>query len=86
MPPIDFSPSQESRQSTQETAVGRVAVLLLADIEPAHSLWGHARFIVQRFAMLRVPGLVFSKVMGSGYDGAKLFFVCFQTKLRPMPS
>lgn len=49
--------------------MGSVAVLLLADIAPAHCLWGYARFIVQRFAMRRVPGLVFSKVMGSGYEG-----------------
>jgi hypothetical protein len=69
MPPIDFSPSQDNRQLAQEAAVGKVAVLLLADIEPTHWLWGYARFIVQRFAMLHVPGLVFFKVMGSGYDG-----------------
>jgi hypothetical protein len=49
--------------------VGEVAVLLLADIEPAHRLWGYARFVFQRFAVARVPGLVFSKVMGSGYRG-----------------
>jgi hypothetical protein len=69
MPPIDFSPSQESRPSSRELGVGKVVVLLLADIEPTYWLWGYARFIVQRFAMLRVPGLVFSRVMGSGYDG-----------------
>lgn len=44
-------------------------MLLLADVEPVYWLWGYARFVVQRFAMLHVPGLVFSKVMGSGYDG-----------------
>lgn len=69
MPPTDFSSSPKSRQSKQEVAAGTVAVLLLADIEPAHRLWGYARFIIQRFVMRRVPGLVFSKVMGSGHDG-----------------
>ena len=49
--------------------MGRVAVILLADIAPAHRLWGYARFVIQRFLMRSVPGLVFSKVMGSGYDG-----------------
>lgn len=69
MPPIDIFPSQESRQPAHAIAAGKVAVLLLADVEPVHWLWGYARFVVQRFAMLHVPGLVFSKVMGSGYDG-----------------
>ena len=50
-------------------ATGQVAVFLLADIDPAHRLWGYARFVIQRFAMRGVPGLVFSKVMGSGFDG-----------------
>lgn len=44
-------------------------MLLLADIAPTHWFWGYARFVVQRFVMLPVRGLVFSKVMGSGYDG-----------------
>ena len=42
---------------------------MLADIDPAHRLWGYARFVVQRVAMRGVAGLVFSKVMGSGFDG-----------------
>ena len=50
-------------------ATGQVAVFLLADIDPAHRLWGYARFVIQRFTMRGVPGLVFSKVMGSGFDG-----------------
>ena len=69
MPPIDFSSSPNSRHPKQEVPAGNVAVLLLADIEPAHRLWGYARFIIQRFAMRSVPGLVFSKVMGSGHGG-----------------
>ncbi len=42
---------------------------MLADIHPAHRFWGYARFVVQRFYMRRVDGLVFSKVMGSGFEG-----------------
>ncbi len=51
------------------SAAGQVAVFLLADIGPEHRLWGYARFVIQRFVMRRVAGLVFSKVMGSGFDG-----------------
>ena len=42
---------------------------MLADIDPAYRMWGYARFVIQRFAMRGVAGLVFSKVMGSGFDG-----------------
>ena len=49
--------------------VGTVAVFLLADIAPEHRLWGYARFVIGRFVMRGVPGLVMSKVMGSGDDG-----------------
>jgi len=53
----------------QDMAAGKVAVILLADIESAYRFWGYARFVVQRFAMRHVPGLVFSKLMGSGHNG-----------------
>jgi hypothetical protein len=69
MPPIDFFSSPKSRHPEQDTAAGKVAVLLLADIKPAYRLWGYARFIIQRLVMRTVPGLVFSQVMGSGYNG-----------------
>ncbi len=49
--------------------MGTVAVFLLADIAPRHRLWGYARFVIGRFAMRHVPGLVMSKVMGSGDGG-----------------
>ena len=52
-----------------QSATGQVAVFLLADIDPTHRLWGYARFVVQRFAMRGVRGLVMSKVMGSGDGG-----------------
>lgn len=53
----------------QQSVAGQVAVLLLADIDTRHRLWGYARFVVQRFSMRYVGGLVFSKVMGSGSGG-----------------
>ena len=49
--------------------MGTVAVFLLADISPQHRLWGYARFVIGRFSMHGVPGLVMSKVMGSGDGG-----------------
>ena len=56
-------------QAVPQTTAGQVAVFLLADINPQHRLWGYARFVIQRFAMRAVPSLVFSKVLGSGFDG-----------------
>jgi spheroidene monooxygenase len=56
-------------ESSQLQAAGTVAVFLLADIAPKHRLWGYARFVIGRFAMRHVPGLVMSKVMGSGDGG-----------------
>ena len=52
-----------------KSATGQVAVFLLADIDPAHRLWGYARFVTQRFFMRGVAGLVFFKLMGSGFEG-----------------
>lgn len=56
-------------ESSQTQAAGTVAVFLLADIAPKHRLWGYARFVIGRFAMRDVRGLVMSKVMGSGDGG-----------------
>lgn len=68
MPHTQTPESATSRVSPQ-SAAGQVAVFLLADIDPAHRLWGYARFVIQRFFMRGVQGLVFSKVMGSGFEG-----------------
>ncbi len=48
---------------------GRVVVLVLADFAPAHRLWGWSRLVLQGWPLRRVPGLVFSKVLGSGHGG-----------------
>lgn len=68
MPPTDLLQASAT-ESSQTQAVGTVAVFLLADIAPKHRLWGYARFVIGRFAMRHVPGLVMSKVMGSGDGG-----------------
>ncbi len=68
---MPHTPSFQSATSpvAPQSATGQVAVFLLADIDPAYRLWGYARFVIQRFFMGSVSGLVFSKVMGSGFDG-----------------
>jgi hypothetical protein len=68
MPP-NASMTTPATVSPPTKSMGTVAVFLLADIAPQHRLWGYARFVVQRFVMRRVPGLVMSKVMGSGDGG-----------------
>jgi len=54
-------------RSTSKSAT--VAVILLADIAPRFRWWGYMRFVVQRFLMRDIAGLVFFKVLGSGFDG-----------------
>lgn len=61
--------TRASSQVAQQSTAGQVAVFLLVDIATRYRLWGYARFAVQRFSMRKVVGLVFSKVMGSGFDG-----------------
>ena len=48
---------------------GSVAVLVLSDIAPAARWWGWSRLVLQRLPLRGVPGLRFSKVLGSGHDG-----------------
>jgi len=56
----------------------QVIVLLLADISQAARLWGWSRIVKGPQALDNVPGLLFSKVLGSGYEGG--------FGLRPSPS
>jgi len=55
-----------------------VVVLLLADIAEGSRLWGWSRIVKGPQALQGVPGLLFSKVLGSGYEGG--------FGLRPSPS
>jgi len=45
------------------------AVVLLAHIANASRLWGWSRIVRGPGAMRGIPGLLFSKVLGSGYEG-----------------
>lgn len=46
-----------------------VTVLVLVNIKPGSRLWGFMRFVLGRFPLRHVPGLRFSKILGSGQDG-----------------
>lgn len=48
---------------------GSTAVLLLAEIRPGARLWGWSRYVLGSLALLGVPGLVFSRQLGSGHEG-----------------
>jgi hypothetical protein len=66
---LPISSPDERAVEKVEPIQGNVAVFLLADITKKHRLWGYARFILQGLPMKNVRGLVFSKMMGSGFDG-----------------
>ncbi len=57
---------------TSTRAVDDVVVLLLADIQAAHRLWGWSRIVLRDGPLLKpgtVPGLRFAKALGSGHEG-----------------
>ena len=56
----------------------QTAVVLLADIAQASRLWGWSRIVRGPRALEGTPGLLFSKVLGSGFEGG--------FGLRPSPS
>jgi hypothetical protein len=47
----------------------QTAVMLLSDIVESSRLWGWSRIVKGPGALRAVPGLVFSKVLGSGHEG-----------------
>lgn len=67
--PVQVAGQIPAWPSVPPTVEGQMVVLLLADIAQRHRLWGYARFVVQRFILRDVPGLVMHKVMGSGDGG-----------------
>lgn len=48
---------------------GEVVVVALADVAAAARLWGYGRFLGGRFALPRIPGVRFSRMLGSGRGG-----------------
>ena len=53
----------------QASAEDQTAVILLADIAEASRLWGWSRIVRGPRALRGIPGLLFSKILGSGLDG-----------------
>ena len=47
----------------------QTAVILLADIAASSRLWGWSRIVRGPSALREIPGLLFAKVLGSGFDG-----------------
>lgn len=48
---------------------GPVATLLLVDIARGSRIWGYSRFVLGGLGIGPVPGLRFSRVLGSGHEG-----------------
>jgi hypothetical protein len=46
-----------------------VAVLILIDVASDSRAWGWSRYVIGRFALRRVPGMRFFKILGCGHDG-----------------
>jgi hypothetical protein len=68
-PVIAANNPREVDSTVISTTSNAVAVLLLVDIASQARLWGYARFVMGRFALRRIAGLQFFKVLGSGYEG-----------------
>ena len=47
----------------------QTAVLVLIDIASGSRLWGFSRYILGKFPFKNIPGLIFCKVLGSGFEG-----------------
>ena len=56
-------------QDPVSMAVSGVVVVLLVDYLRAHQAWGWMRLVQGASAFKDTPGLLFTKVMGSGHDG-----------------
>ncbi len=66
-PPLAVDDIKSSRPSPRHA--GTVAVLVLADLQPAFRLWAWSRLVLGRWPLRGVPGLGFAKVLGSGSQG-----------------
>ncbi|MBU3725626.1 MAG: spheroidene monooxygenase [Burkholderiaceae bacterium] len=46
-----------------------IAVIVLVDFKPESKWWGFTRFVLGRWPLRNIPGLSFSKILGSGHEG-----------------
>ena len=58
-----------ANQDPVSMAVSGVVVVLLVDFLRAHQAWGWMRLVQGAAAFKDTPGLLFTKVMGSGHEG-----------------
>jgi spheroidene monooxygenase len=67
----------------------QTVVLVLIDIASGSRLWGFSRYIFGKFPFRNIPGLLFCKILGSGFNGGfstkpsltkQGFFCVFDTK------
>jgi quinol monooxygenase YgiN len=65
------APRDDSRRSAPPQALQRddVIVLLLAELAPGALLWGWSRIVLRSWPLRAVPGLRFSRALGSGQRG-----------------
>lgn len=59
----------DSSPPTATTALTGVVAVVLLDYLRQHQAWGWTRLVRGTGALRNVPGLLFSKVMGSGHEG-----------------
>jgi len=64
-----FIGNSEMSNTPQADVDDQTAVVLLADIAEASRLWGWSRIVIGPRALQGIPGLLFSKVLGSGFEG-----------------
>jgi heme-degrading monooxygenase HmoA len=64
-----FNGNSQMSNTPQADVDDQTAVLLLADIADASRLWGWSRIVRGPRALQGIPGLLFSKVLGSGFEG-----------------
>jgi spheroidene monooxygenase len=62
-------PAAGAAEGALPRTVGSVAVVMLADLQPASRSWGWSRLVLGSKPLRQVAGLGFSKVLGSGAGG-----------------
>ncbi len=69
VPPDEGQPPAGAAEGATARTVGSVAVVMLADLQPASRSWGWSRLVLGNKPLRQVAGLGFSKVLGSGAGG-----------------
>ncbi|MCY7315517.1 MAG: spheroidene monooxygenase [Rubrivivax sp.] len=67
--PLPPAGTARSCETNAQRHAGTVAVVVLADLQAAASLWGWSRLVLGGAPLRHAPGLRFAKVLGSGAGG-----------------